>query len=253
MDEVKMNPVEEYKNARDIQVRNNLTDKKLNNIYSRFLQEIHRTNYVKNFTWMGRPILQFPSDMFVMQELIWEIQPDYVIETGMAFGGSAVFYASVMRSGLVISIDVEIREHNQMAVIRHPLSKGIVMIEGDSVSPTTLLAAKDTVDYYEQNIRWTDRRIMVCLDSNHTHNHVLRELELWGPLVSVGSYMVVFDTAIAYVMSEQPADRPWGPGNNPMTAVNEFLKTHDEFVVDREVEKRALITACPGGWLKKIK
>lgn len=241
-----MNPVEEYENARDIQVRANLTDKKLNNIYSRFLQEIHRTNYVKNFTWMGRPILQFPSDMFVMQELIWEIQPDYVIETGMAFGGTAVFYASLIgRFCRVITIDIEIREHNRQDILNHEYYDKIIMVEGSSVDQKIVNDVWNLTDGGSPTI--------VCLDSNHTHDHVLKEMELYGPLVSVGSYMVVFDTAIAYVMKGKPADRPWGPGNNPMTAVREFLNTHDEFMVDREVEQRSLITAAPGGWLRKIK
>jgi len=249
-----MDPVEEYKQARNIQVVKNITDNKLNKTYHQFLQQIHRTNYVKNFTWMGRPILQFPSDMFVMQELIWEIKPDFVIETGMAFGGSAVFYASIMSPlfGRVITIDKEIRVHNYKAVDEHDIQWlqsqrecAIEMIEGDSVDPGTMIKLRKIIPIFS--------KVIVCLDSNHTHDHVLKEMELYGPLVSVGSYMVVFDTAIAYVMSEQPADRPWGPGNNPMTAVQEFLKTHDEFMVDREVEQRALITAAPGGWLRKIK
>lgn len=254
-----MNPIEEYKLARNIQVSKNIHDNKLNTSYSRFLQQIHRTNYVKNFTWMGQPILQFPSDMFVMQELIWEIQPDVLIETGMAFGGSALFYASVMDKigGIVITVDKEVRPHNRKAIEEHPIqydmdgSTGALMIaEGNSIAQETL---KEVVTIIKQRAANFPPRVIVCLDSNHTHDHVLREMELYGPLVSVGSYMVVFDTAIQLVMAEQPTDRPWGPGNNPWTAVREFMKTHDEFVVDREVEQRALLTAAPGGWLRRIK
>jgi cephalosporin hydroxylase len=204
---------------------------------------------------MGRPILQYPSDMFVMQELIWKIKPDVIIETGMAFGGTAVFYASVMEAygsfGNVITIDIEIRNHNWEAIQFGVKSDMIMSLERDSANPATLLEVKDTIE----NFCPSDPTILVALDSNHTEDHVYRELQLYAPLVSVGSYIVVFDTAIEFMMTEQPADRPWGPGNNPMTAVNRWMRDDNDgrFVRDLEVEKRALVTAAPGGWLRRIK
>lgn len=252
-----MNPVEEYKQARNIQVVKNIKDNQLNKTYHQFLQQIHRTNYVKNFTWMGRPILQFPSDLMVLQEIIFKVKPTLIIECGVAFGGLTVFLSSILEyagiPGIVLGIDIEIREHNRKGIHDIDNDNRIILYEGSSVESGTMEYIDWSLDYKNGPGTIGPRKIMVCLDSNHTHDHVLKEMELYGPLVSVGSYMVVFDTAIAYVMSEQPADRPWGPGNNPLTAVQEFLKTHDEFVVDREVEQRALLTCAPGGWLRKIK
>jgi cephalosporin hydroxylase len=248
-----MNPVEQYEHNRDEQVRANINDPCLRTATYEFTKHLVRTNYTKNFTWMGRPILQYPSDMFVMQELIWKIRPEVVIETGMAFGGTAVFYASILESSgmvssKVLSIDIEIKRHNEKAMINHSLGDRIWMLEGDSTSG-------DAIEEVERLIKKWGSPVMACLDSNHTEDHVYRELQLYAPLVSVGSYIVVFDTAIEFMMTEQPADRPWGPGNNPMTAVNRWMRDDNEgrFVRDLEVEKRALVTAAPGGWLKRIK
>jgi len=243
---------DDYIEARNKQVEKNKTDSRLIGATYDYTKEIIRTNYVKNFTWMGRPILQYPSDMFVMQELIWEVKPETIIETGTAFGGTAIFYASVMSSltGFVITIDKEIRKHNRTAIEEHPIQYdqdgytwAVHIIEGDSVDPETIREVKELIRY----------PVMVVLDSDHTHDHVLQELKLYSPLVSVGSYIVVFDTAIEIFMKKKPKDRPWGPGNNPMTAVQEFMKGNDEFIVDTEVEARAGITGAPGGWLRRIK
>jgi cephalosporin hydroxylase len=188
-----------------------------------------------------------------MQELIWKIKPDVIIETGMAFGGTAVFYASVLEAigrGLVITVDIEIRNHNLRGLRESTFSERVYAIEGDSVDRNIKGCVLEVLNYKNA------QRVLVCLDSNHTEDHVYKELCLYSPLVSVGSYLVVFDTAIEQHMTEQPADRPWGPGNNPMTAVARWLweqRADQKFVRDLEVEKRALVTAAPHGWLRRVK
>jgi len=215
-----------------------------------FLVESAKKKYSYNFSWMGRPIIAYPQDMIAMQEIIWEVQPDLIIETGIAHGGSIIYYASLMeligKDGLVVGIDIDIRKHNRKLIEEHPMFKRIKMIEGSSI-------CQDTINQIS-NIVLSKKRVMVCLDSNHAHEHVLEELKLYTPFVSAGSYCVVFDT----IIEDMPADfdwgtRPWGKGNNPKTAVWEFLKNHNEFVVDKNVEDKLMITVAPDGFLKKIK
>lgn len=244
-----MNPVEEYIAARDEQVKVNMEDRDLKMMTSRFFGEIVRSNYVKNFTWMGVPILQLPSDLMVMQELIWKIRPDYIIETGVAFGGMLVFYASILEcigKGKVLGIDIDPRDSNMHKLERHLLRNRISVTKGSSVDSRVVEAAKDFI---------RDGRVLVSLDSHHTHDHVLAELRLYSPLVSVGSYIIVFDTTIEEYGYFDPDKnkRPWGPGNNPASAVKAFLQETNDFVVDKEIEQRALLTAAPGGWLRRVK
>jgi cephalosporin hydroxylase len=209
--------------------------------------------YSYNFSWLGRPIIQFPQDMVAMQEIIWALKPDLIIETGIAHGGSLIFYASMLeliaacggREGKVVGVDIEIRPHNQAAIQAHPLFKRIAMIEGSSISPKTV----DQV--YRQAV--DKEAVMVCLDSMHTHAHVLAELEAYTPLVSVGSYCVVFDTIVEDMPNDSFPDRPWGKGNNPKTAVREFLSSHSEFEVDKSIQNKLLITVAPDGYLKRLK
>ncbi|WP_461129897.1 cephalosporin hydroxylase family protein [Spirosoma aerophilum] len=206
----------------------------------------NREKYSYNFSWMGRPIIQYPQDMIAMQELIWRIQPDVLIETGIAHGGSLIYYASLFEligKGEVIGIDIDIRAHNRAEIEAHPMFKRITMLEGSAVDEALvadvakLVAGKKT--------------IMVSLDSNHTHEHVLRELELYSPFVTVGSYCVVFDT-IVEDMPAQMYDRPWDKGNNPKTAVWEFLKTTSDFEVDHAIDNKLLISVAPEGYLKRV-
>jgi len=255
-----MNATEQYIHDRDEQVRKNMAeinepkwgydDMQTNSDrIADFTSYLLETKYAKNFTWMGRPILQFPNDLMVMQELIWQIKPDYIIETGVAFGGMTVFYASILEAighGMVFGIDNEIREHNGKEINRHRLGMRIQLVEKDSVAPDLLTMIKR----YIGNRTVT---VLVSLDSNHTHDHVLHELRLYAPLVSVGSYIVVFDTIIEFFPELTSKDRPWGKGNNPWMAVQEFMKGNDEFVVDKEIETRAILTCAPGGWLKRVK
>lgn len=205
-------------------------------------------NYSYNFTWMGRPIIQFPQDIIAMQEIIWSVKPDLIIETGIAHGGSLIFSASMLEligKGEVLGIDIDIREHNRVEIEKHPMTKRIRMIEGSSVSNEVLKKVKS----YTKG----KKSILVCLDSYHTHKHVLKELELYSEFVTKGSYIVVFDTIIEDMPDGFFKDRPWGKNNNPKIAVREFLKNNDRFVVDKDIENKLLITVAPEGYLKCIK
>jgi cephalosporin hydroxylase len=205
--------------------------------------------YSYNFSWLGRPIIQFPQDIVAMQEIIWQVKPDLVFETGIAHGGSLIFSASMLEliggEGLVLGVDIDIREHNRTEIEKHPLSRRVKMIQGSSVD--------EAVAQKVYEIARGRKRILVVLDSNHTHEHVGKELELYSRLVTKGSYLIVFDT----VVEDMPAgffhDRPWGKGNNPKSAVMEFLKTNRRFEIDREIENKLLITVAPSGYLKCIK
>jgi len=212
-----------------------------------YLKSLGKYSY--NFSWMGRPIIQLPQDIVAMQEIIWEVKPDLIIETGIAHGGSILFYASMMEmigmDGQVLGVDIDIRTHNFGEIIRHPMYNRITMLEGSS---TDEMIAEKVCEFSKGK-----DRILVCLDSNHTHEHVLKELKLYAPLVTIGSYCVVFDTIIEDMPEEDFHDRPWGPGNNPKTAVWEFLKHNDRFEIDKTIENKLLMTAAPDGYLKCVK
>lgn len=220
--------------------------------------------YSYNYSALGRPIIQYPQDMVAMQELIWEIKPDLIIETGIAHGGSLIMSASMLalldmcdaiESGTtlnpreskrkVLGIDIDIRAHNRAAIEAHPMASRIQMISGSSIAPEIVEQVRQVAKGYE--------RILVCLDSNHTHAHVLAELQAYAPLTSVGSYCVVFDTIVEDMPADMFPDRPWGPGDNPKTAVWEYLKTHPEFEIDKSIQHKLLITVAPDGYLKRVK
>lgn len=206
----------------------------------------HRYSY--HFSWMGRPVIQYPQDMMAMQELIWAVKPDLIVETGIAHGGSLIFYASMLQliggEGRVLGIDIDIREPNRIEIEKHPMAHRIDMIEGSSIDVAIAQRVREAAH---------GKRVMVVLDSNHTHAHVLAECELYGPLVSSGSYMVVFDTVVEDMPKEFFPDRPWGPGDNPKTAVEAYLGTTDRFEIDREMEHKLLITVAPSGFLRCVK
>lgn len=207
----------------------------------------HRYSY--NFSWLGRPIIQYPQDMIAAQEIIWKVQPDLIVETGIAHGGSLIFYASLLEliggNGRVIGIDIDIRAHNRVEIEKHPMFKRISMIQGSAVDRTIA----EQVYAQAKNAK----KVMVILDSNHTHEHVLQELELYSPLVKKGSYLIVFDTVVEDLPEECVENRPWGRGNNPKTAVWEFLKKNDRFELDKETENKLLLTVAPDGYLRCIK
>jgi cephalosporin hydroxylase len=228
-----------------------------------FIRATTITKYSYNFSWQGRPIIQYPQDMVAMQELIWKIKPDLIIETGIAHGGSLVFSASMLaqldlcdaiEAGTlldpknskrkVVGIDIDIRAHNRAAIEAHPMASRIQMIQGSSIAPEIIAKVKAVAHDY--------KRILVCLDSNHTHAHVLAELQAYAPLTSVGSYCCVFDTLIEDMPADMFPDRPWGPGDNPKTAVWEYLKTHPEFEIDKSIQHKLLITVAPDGYLRRV-
>lgn len=243
-----MNPIEAFKQERQQRIAGHETNKELQKASKSFLEQTIRSGYSYNFSWMGRPIIQYPQDMVAMQELIWEVKPDLIIETGIAHGGSIIYYASLLEligNGEVLGIDIDIRQHNREEIERHPMFKRIKMIEGSAVSAEVADQVKA--------IAARHKKIMVCLDSNHTHEHVLQELELYSPLVSVGSYLVVFDTIVEFLPDGALPQRPWGKGDNPWSAAQVFLKTHPEFEIDRSIDNKLLIGVAPEGYLKRVR
>jgi cephalosporin hydroxylase len=234
----------------------------LQNAHELFLLSF-KSKYSYHFSWMGRPIIQYPQDIAAIQELIFEIKPDLIIETGIAHGGSLIFSASMLAlldmcdaiqngttlnpatsTRMVLGLDIDIRSHNRAAIEAHPMSSRIRMIQGSSIAPDVVAQVEEIAKGF--------KRVLVCLDSNHTHDHVLAELQAYAPLTSVGSYCVVFDTVIEDMPADMFPDRPWGPGNNPKTAVLEYIKTHPEFVIDKSIQHKLLITVAPDGYLKRI-
>ncbi len=219
-----------------------------------FMKKSIGAQYSYNISWLGRPIIQYPQDIVAMQELIWSIQPDLIIETGIAHGGSLVFFASMLelnaacggpQKAEVVGVDIEIRSHNRKAIETHPMFKRITMIEGSSVEPGVVKQVRAKAS--------GRKRVLVCLDSNHTYEHVLAELNEYALLTSVGSYCVVFDTIVEDLSPESLHGRPWGPGNNPKTAVREFLDTHKEFEIDKRIDNKLLISVAPDGYLQRVR
>ncbi|GAB2670071.1 cephalosporin hydroxylase family protein [Arenimonas aestuarii] len=222
-------------------------DKLLGETSDAFMRQSIQGRYSYNFSWMGRPIIQYPQDMVAMQEILWRLQPDLVIETGIAHGGSLVFYASILEligKGRVLGIDIDIRAHNRAAIEAHPMARRIDMIQGSSIDPKVVA---------DVSRRANGLRTLVVLDSNHTHDHVLAELRAYAPLVSVGSYCVVFDTVVEHLPAGLYPDRPWDVGNNPKTAVNAYLAENADFEVDDDREAQLLITVAPGGYLRRAR
>ena len=201
--------------------------------------------YAYNWSWLGRPAIQFPQDMIALQEIIWRTRPEVIVETGIAHGGSLVFSASMLAllggEREALGIDIEIRPHNRAAIEAHPLASRITMFEGSSVDEDLAACVRGRVG---------GRSAMVVLDSNHTADHVARELALYSPLVHAGFFLVVMDTAVEYADPASIVDRPWGPGNNPMTAVDAFLAREPRFVVDEEYDAKLLFTVAPRGYLR---
>jgi len=230
---------------------------------SSFIYKSILNKYSYNFSSLGRPIIQYPQDMVAMQELIWGVKPDLIIETGIAHGGSLIMNASMlalleycdaMELGevldpnkprrRVLGIDIDIREHNRIAINEHPMSNRIDMIEGSSIDSEIIEKVKEISSDFNN--------ILVCLDSNHTHEHVLAELEAYALLTSIESYCIVFDTIIDDMPDDAYPDRPWGIGNNPKTAVKEYLKDHPEFNIDKSIDNKLLISVASDGYLKRI-
>jgi cephalosporin hydroxylase len=213
-----------------------------------WVREVSRHKYSYNFTWLGRPVIQVPQDMMAMQEILWKVRPELVIETGVAHGGSAVFYASMLelagRRGRVLGVDIDIREHARAALDDHPMRSRIDLLQGSSIDPLVIDEVRRRAE--------GKAPIVVVLDSNHTHDHVLAELRAYAPLVKKGSYLVVFDTLIEDLPDDFFAGRPWKKGNSPKSAVREFLRETDRFVVDDDIDAKLLISVAPGGYLRCV-
>jgi cephalosporin hydroxylase len=259
-----MNPIDQFRDEVKSNIEGLGRDADLHALSRIWVREITAHKWAYNFSWLGRPAIQFPNDAWAMQELIWQIKPDLIIETGIAHGGSLIMSASMLAlldmceaiesditlnpkesKRKVLGIDIDIRAHNREAIEAHPMASRIQMIEGSSV-------ALDIIDQV-QTIAKDYKRILVCLDSNHTHEHVLAELEAYASLASVDSYCVVFDTIVEDMPKEMFPDRPWGPGNNPKTAVWEYLKSHPEFEIDTDIQHKLLITVAPDGYLRRVR
>lgn len=223
---------------------------------SQFFEESVRAKYSYLFDWLGRPIIQYPQDIMALQQIVWENRPDLIIETGIAHGGSLILSSTLLTlldvaDGIdprlsnrkVLGIDIEIREHNLSAIETHPFSFKVEMIEGSSVDPKIFDKAARIAHGFE--------RVMVILDSNHTHDHVLQELDLYASLVTDGQYCVVFDTVIENLPDELYVDRPWKRGDNAMTAVREFTRRNAAFEVDLQIDKRLQLSVAPQGYLRK--
>lgn len=242
-----MNPHEQFREEVKDNIDGLQQDKALQATSQAWINDTARHKYTYNFSWMGRPIIQFPQDMIAMQEIIWAVQPDIILETGIAHGGSLVFYASMLEligKGHVLGVDIDIRQHNREAIETHPMSKRIQMIQGSSIDPAIVEQVRQRVE---------GKKVLVVLDSNHTHEHVLQELRAYAPMASVGSYCVVMDTVVEDMPVDAFPDRPWGKGDNPKTAVWAYLEENRDFEIDQAVHGKLLITVAPDGYLRRVR
>jgi cephalosporin hydroxylase len=244
-------PVEEHRLRVERNVRDLVQDKELRKRSLAWMCEAGQHEYSYNFRWLGRPIIQYPQDLMALQEILWEYKPDLVIETGIAHGGSLIFHASILEliggDGRVVGIDIDIRKHNRAEIEAHRMFKRITLIEGPSTEEATVSKVRELAK--------GKGSVMVILDSNHTRDHVLKELEVYSPLVTKGNYLVVFDTSIEDTPDGYYDGKPvpWRKGNNPKTAVHDFLRKNDRFVIDEGIESKLLVTACPDGYLRCVK
>lgn len=257
-----MTPEQQFSSERAARLADYAQDSGFQNLSRQWLQQSMDKKYVYNFDWLGRPIIQYPQDMVAIQELVWTVRPDLIIETGIAHGGSLILSASMLamldmcdaiESGStldprqsarkVIGVDIDIRAHNRAAIETHPMGSRIQMIQGSSVAPDTVAQVHAAAQGY--------KKVMVFLDSMHTHDHVLGELDAYAPLVSPGSYCVVFDTFVEDMPPQFFADRPWDVGNNPKTATRQWLGKNPDFSVDTSMESRLMVTVAPAGFLKR--
>lgn len=257
-----MDPIEQFNAERRQAIAANAENEGLALTAFDWVYRSFKARYVYNFDWLGRPIIQFPQDVHAIQEIVWRTRPDLIIETGIAHGGSLALSASMLAlldmadaiadgrqidpnvsSRKVLAVDIDIRAHNRAAIEAHPMASRIEMIEGSSIAPDII----GKIHAFAKNYK----RVMVCLDSNHTHAHVLEELQAYAPLTASGNYCIVFDTVIEDMPKDTFPDRPWGPGDNPKTAVQEFLKTNPEFEIDTMVQHKLMITGAPGGYLRR--
>ena len=250
-------PIKSHFDQAEKRAQQQAIDKSITLPALQFFARSHQLQYSYNFSWLNRPIIQYPQDIVAFQELVSTVKPNLIIETGIAHGGSLVLSASLLclldvMEGLdprqsprkVVGVDIDIRPHNRKALDEHPLRFKMELIEGSSIDPEIIQQVRSHADGVD--------RMLVSLDSNHTHEHVLAELNAYADLVSAGSYCIVFDTAIEDLPAGSFPDRPWDVGNNPKTAVHEWLKTHPEFEIDKDIDNKLLISVAPDGYLKRV-
>lgn len=257
-------PVQQFHAERRERISSFAHDTPFRNLSREWLQASMERMYVYHFDWLGRPIIQYPQDMVAIQELVWQVRPDLIVETGVAHGGSLILSASLLamldlcdaieRGGLwdprqsmrkVIGVDIDIRPHNRQALEAHPMASRIALVQGSSVDQATVQEV--------YRLAKGHARVMVLLDSMHTHEHVLKELDAYASLVSPQSYCVVFDTFVEDMPAGFFANRPWDVGDNPKTAVAHWLKGHPEFEIDTAMQNKLQVTVAPSGFLRRCK
>jgi cephalosporin hydroxylase len=243
-----MEPVIQFKKELEERIAAYENDKELTAIARDWVELSMKRKYVYNYSWLGRPIIQYPEDIVAIQEIIWTVKPDLIVETGIAHGGSIILSASMLEllggDRQVVGIDIDIRRHNREELEKHSLFKRIHLIEGSSIDP------KIAEQVYKMAAKKS--KVLVILDSNHTHDHVKKEIELYSSIVSLESYLMVFDTLVEDLPKGFFEDRPWDVGNNPKTAVHEFLQNNSNFAIDKSIQNKLVITAAPDGYLKRI-
>lgn len=255
-------PHEKFKRECHAEILHQGQDADLLRATSDWFNRANAAKYSYHFEWLGRPIIQYPQDIMAMQELVWATRPDVIVETGIAHGGSLILSASLLAlldlcdateagemldpqhpKRRVVGVDIDIRAHNRAAIEAHPMAGRITMIQGSSIDPAIIGEVAAAVG--------DAKRVLVCLDSNHTHDHVLAELNAYAPMTTPGSYCVVFDTVVEDMPANLSSDRPWGPGNNPKTAVHAWLPDHPDFEIDRDIDSKLLISVAPHGYLRR--
>jgi cephalosporin hydroxylase len=245
-----VDPVAEFFAERAADIEAMGKDEELRRKSIDWMQHADRYKYTYNFTWMGRPIIKFPADMVIQQELMWRLKPDLIIETGIAHGGSIIFSASMMEmmgiEGEVVGIDIDIRAHNRALIESHPMMKRITLYEGSSTSP-------EIVEKVKKHLAGK-KCVMVVLDSLHSHAHVYDELKLYAPMVTKDSYCILPDTFIEFFpKGYYSSTRPWDVGDNPYTAMKQYLSETDLFEIDKSLTAKAMITETIDGYLKRVK
>lgn len=275
MNSVKTDPIVQFQDERRLAIDAYKHDAPWKQTSRQWLEHAFRQKYMYNFAWLGRPIIQLPADIVAFQEIVWSVRPDLIIETGIAHGGSLMLSASMLAlvdyceaaergemldpkrpKRRVLGVDIDIRAHNRQALEAHPLIGRVDMIEGSSIAAETVEKVRRATKGFSN--------ILVCLDSNHTHEHVLAELTAYAPMVSQGSYCIVFDTLVEDLPTDTFPDRPWAPGNNPKTALHAY-RAHLakspgtgldgkplHFEVDTAIEDKLLLSVAPGGFLKRL-
>ena len=249
-----MNDEKEFEIEVSTRISKQISNNQLKAHANAFLTESLKSQYIYNFSWLGRPIIQTPQDLIALQEIIFKIKPDLIIDVGVARGGSLIYCASILelvgiyggnKHSKVLGVEIDLKDHNRQAILASPLSPKIRIIDGSSIDPSVVSLIQAEVSKV--------KTVLVCLDSLHTHKHVLSELNAYSNFVSVGSYCIVFDTSIEGQNDELFSDRPWKSGNSPGSAVGEFLQHNKDFIVDERIDGQLVITMNKRGYLKRIK